>query len=269
MSKSVHSDHRSEYLVSCFVFLPSQNFTKFLSKMAEQAKNNLLLLFQKPNEPLFAGKDDGKTIIEVPDEYFTDRYRTLGDELFTRFGENATNKVVLKSLKSYPDVSFASVLSKDGAFSLFNQIHKEIAGKLIQIFIDQPDPETFFTVAAYVKDRVNHYLYQYCLSVAVQHRKDTKDVVIPSIVTMFPDNFVDPSAFPKAREEAALLREESRQHINIPMEFTSTDKEVEQKLAYFREGKKNVFQMIRLKVKISINKIDNFWPRSVEKRRLM
>lgn len=53
---------------------------------------------------------------------------------------------------------------------------------------------------------------------------------------MFPDNFVDPSAFPKAREEGTLVSEENRQHINIPMEFTSNEKEIEQKLAYFREG---------------------------------
>lgn len=210
--------------------------------MADE-KKNLLLLFQKPTEPLFTRKDDGKTAFDVPEEFYTDRYRPLGDELSTRFGEDATNKVVLKPLTTFPDLSFASVLSKDGGFSLFNQVHKEMAGKLMKIFIDQPDAATLLSVAAYAKDRVNAYMFQYALSVAVQHRADTKDMTLPSIVTMFPDNFVDPSAFPKAREEATLVPEENRQHINIPMEFTSNDKEIEQKLAYFREGMKvaNVF----------------------------
>lgn len=199
-------------------------------------KNNLLLLFQKPTEPLFTRKDDGKTAFDVPEEFYTDRYRPLGDQLSTRFGEDAVNKVVLKPLASLPDLSFASALSKDGGFSLFNQTHKDMAGKLMKIFIDQPDAATLMSVAAYAKDRVNSYLFQYALSVAVQHRTDTKDLTLPSIITMFPDNFVDPSAFPKAREEAALVAEENRQHINIPMEFTSNEKEIEQKLAYFREG---------------------------------
>lgn len=199
-------------------------------------KQNLLLLFQKPTEPLFTRKDDGKTAIEVPEAFYTDRYRGLGDELSTRFGEDATNKVVLQPLTSFPDLSFASSLSKDGGFSLFNQTHKDMAGKLIQIFIDQTDPQKLMSVAAYTKDRVNAYLFQYSLSVAVQNRKDTNDITLPSIVTMFPDNFVDPSAFPKAREEGTLVAEENRTHINIPMEFTSNEKEIEQKLAYFREG---------------------------------
>lgn len=198
--------------------------------------NNLLLLFQKPNEPIFTQLDDGKTIIEVPEEFYTDRYRSLGASLSTRFGEDATNKVVLKSLTSFPDLAFAKSLSKEAGFSLFNQTHKDMAGKLMQIFLDQPDATTLMSVAAYTKDRVNAYMFQYALSVAMQHRDDTKNITLPSIVTSFPDKFVDPSVFPKAREEASLVLQENRQHINIPMEFTSNEKEIEQKLAYFREG---------------------------------
>lgn len=163
------------------------------------SKRNLLLLFQKPMEPLFTEKDNGKTVIEVPEQFYTDRYRPLGGELATRFGEDATNKVVLKPLKKIPDLSFASILSKDGGFSLFDRDHSEIAGRLIQIFMDQPDPATLFSCAAYTKDRVNRYLFLYALSVAVQHREDTKDIALPSIISLFPDSFVDPSAFPKVK----------------------------------------------------------------------
>lgn len=200
-------------------------------------RNDLLLLFQKPTEPLFTPKDDGKTSIDIPSEFYTDRYRPIGDTLSTRFGDEATNKVVLKPLKTYPDLSFASTLSKNGGFSLFNQTHKDMAGKLIQILIDTPLAD-LISVAGYIRDRVNAYLFQYAFSVAMQHRKDTSDMQLPSIVTMFPDNFVDPSAFSKAREEGAIVAAENRQHINIPMEFTSNEKEIEQKLAYFREGMK-------------------------------
>ncbi len=233
-SKSVRFEYHSECCFFFFVVLCTE-FNKFSKEKMANAKNDLLLLFQKPNEPVFTQKDNGKTMIEVPEAYYTDRYRPLGSELSVRFGEDVTNKVVLKPLAKFPDLTFASTLTKDGGFSLFNQSHKVMAGKLIQIFIDQPDPATLMSVAVYTKDRVNSYLFQYALSVAVQHRSDTKDMTLPSIVSMFPDNFVDPSVFPKAREEASLVAEENRQHINIPMEFTSNEKEIEQKLAYFRE----------------------------------
>ena len=58
--------------------------------------------------------------------------------------------------------------------------------------------------------RLNPVLFQYSLAVAVQHREDTKDVNIPSIVSLFPDQFVDPAVFPKLREEGAAVQQENR-----------------------------------------------------------
>lgn len=199
-------------------------------------KNNLLLLFQKPREPLFSPRDGGSTGFDMPENFFTDRYRPIGSDLATRFGQGVTRKVALRPLATLPNLDFALNLNLTGGFSLFNQTHKTMAGQLTKIFMDQPDAASLLSCAAYIKDRVNLYMFQYALSVAVQHRTDTKDLTLPSIVNMFPDQFVDPSTFPKAREEAALVTQENRQFIKIPMEFTSSDREIEQRLAYFREG---------------------------------
>lgn len=199
-------------------------------------KNNLLLLFQKPREPLFSPRNGGQTGFDIPEHYFTDRYRPIGSSISTRFGESVTNKVTLRPLANPPNVDFASNLNRTGGFSLFNQTHKDMAGQLIKIFMDQPDATSLLSVAAYIKDRVNVYLFQYALSVAVQHRTDTKDLTVPSIVNLFPDQFIDPSAFPQAREEGSMVTQGDRQFIKIPMEFTSNEKEIEQRLAYFREG---------------------------------
>lgn len=51
----------------------------------------------------------------------------------------------------------------------------------------------------------------------------------------FPDQFVDPSVFPLAREEGSLVAEGSREPIEIPQNFTASEREEEQRLAYFRE----------------------------------
>lgn len=201
-------------------------------------KNNLLLLFQKPLEPVFTLKDNGKTAFELPQEYYTDRYKPIGSELSSRFGDDVERRVTLKSVAP-PDLSFADSLKKTSGFSLFNQKHKEIAAQLTKIFLDAPDASTLLSTAAYIKDRVNIYLFQYSLSVALQHRQDTRDIDLPSIVQTFPDQFVDPSAFPRAREELALVSQENRMNIDIPLNFTATDKEAEQRMAYFREGLSN------------------------------
>lgn len=58
-----------------------------------QDKNNLLLLFQKPLEPVFTKKDNGKTAFDLPADFYTDRYKTIGPQLQTRFGEDVENKV--------------------------------------------------------------------------------------------------------------------------------------------------------------------------------
>lgn len=70
---------------------------------------------------------------------------------------------------------------------------------------------------------------------AAQHRPDTRDINLPSIAQQFPDLFVDSAVMPRAREEATLVPEGSRQPIEIPMNFTASEREAEQRLAYFRE----------------------------------
>lgn len=198
--------------------------------------NNLLLLFQKPREPLFTPRNGGRTGFDVPESFFTDRYRPIGTTLSTRFGANVTNKVALRPLAALPNLEFTSNLNRSGGFSLFNQNHKGMAGQLTKMFMDQPDAASLLSFAAYIKDRVNVYLFQYALSVAVQHRDDTKDITLPSVVNMFPDQFVDPSAFPQAREEGSIVGQGDRQFIRIPLEFTSSERDIEQRMAYFREG---------------------------------
>lgn len=120
-------------------------------------------------------------------------------------------------------------------FSVFIQKHRQVAGRLITYFMDQPDYDSFISAAAYVKDRVNTYLFQYALSVAAAHREDTKDIPTPTIVQVFPDRFVDPSILPKLREETTLVPPEDRRPIEIPQNYTASERELEQRLAYFRE----------------------------------
>lgn len=123
------------------------------------AKNDLKLLFERPNEPLFTTKDNGKVAFDVPQDYYSDRYKPIAIALSSRLGEDIERTVHLRSI-SKPNLDFAKSIKLRGPFSLFNRKHQEIAGQLTAVFLDTPDVETLLSTAAYVKDRVNPYLFQ-------------------------------------------------------------------------------------------------------------
>jgi hypothetical protein len=197
------------------------------------SKRTLSLLFKRPLDPVFVPRD--KQQIDVPESFLTDRYKDAVPDLQSRFGENEVDLKIPVRNVAFPDLSFTNDIKITGGFSLFLEKHRDIAGRLVELFVTQPTLEAFVSVAAYAKDRLNAYLYQYALSVAISHRPDTRDVEVPSIVHLFPDRFVDPKVFPRIREEATLVQPANRRPIDIPINYTAGDRELEQRLAYFRE----------------------------------
>lgn len=179
-------------------------------------------------------KDDGKTSLIIPDEYLSDRYRPLAGDLQSRFTSGTDVEIPVRNV-GIPDLAFAEVIDRRGAFSLFIEKHRDIAGRLIDVFVKVVDPSSLVGIATSARDRLNPVLFQYALSVALQHRPDTKDVPIPSILELFPDQFVDPTTFPKLREEGSVVDQTKRTAIDIQPNFTASDREPEQRMAYFRE----------------------------------
>lgn len=173
------------------------------------SSSDVLALLQRPMEPTFYPKNDGKTLMELPDEYLTDRYRPIVDELQTRFTDNVDVRIPVRNL-GLPDISFAQVIDRRGSFSLFIEKHRQIASQLIGLFLQQPDVSSLISVASYSRDRLNVFLFQYALAVAVQHRPDMSSVNLPSILELFPDQFVDPAVFTKLREEGKSVSQANR-----------------------------------------------------------
>lgn len=171
----------------------------------ESNKKALDLLFQRPLEPVFTARDNGKAIFDLPDSFYTEEYNDVKDDIQSRFGENVDVKIPLRDIAKKPDLRFTRPLRKRQQFSLFNPQHRAIAAQLIELFMNAPNEEAFIALAAYTKDRVNPYLFQYSFAVAVQHREDTKNIPIKPIAETFPQNFVEPSVFKEARAEAELV----------------------------------------------------------------
>jgi tyrosinase len=97
-------------------------------------KNNLLLLFDRPLEPVFTRKGNDETYFDVPPNFLTSRYQTIGNQVQTRFGENANNIVNVKNI-AIPDMRIPMSLGRKEQFSLWIPRHRKIAGRLIDIFM--------------------------------------------------------------------------------------------------------------------------------------
>lgn len=63
-----------------------------------------------------------------------------------------------------PNIDFAKAVRMRGPFSLFNRTHQQVAGQLVQIFLDSPAND-FVSTAAFVKDRINPYLFLVIFSI--------------------------------------------------------------------------------------------------------
>ncbi|XP_065201970.1 phenoloxidase 1-like [Planococcus citri] len=189
-------------------------------------------LFERPTEPLFNRKGgDGSVQFVIPDSYYPDKYKGVPIQVDTRGPATTYN---IKALSTLPNLSQISALPYNTSFSVFNDFHRSCATKLIDLLLDAK-AEDFISLASYCRDRVNPYLYQYALSIALLHRTDTKNFPIPSHLSSFPELFMDRSIFAQAREEENIVPQGSRRPIEIPRDYTSSDLELEHLLAYFRE----------------------------------
>lgn len=199
-------------------------------------KRKLSLLFDRPTEPVFMQKGEEKAVYQVPDNFLTDRYRSMASALSNRFSLDAGESIPVKNISiPHQQLSLPMELGRQEVFSLFIPKHRTMAARLIDMFLQMRDTDDLQSIAVYCRDRINPYLFNYSLSVALLHRPDTKGVNLPSFVESFPDKFMDPKVFQKARETAVVVPTGSRMPITIPKDYTASDLDEEHRVAYFRE----------------------------------
>jgi tyrosinase len=198
-------------------------------------KTALSLLFDRPKEPMFKEKGEQGVMFDIPKSFIAERFQGVATVVQNRFGDDSSQRVNITQGAKVDVTPFTNGLARDAPFSLWVPRHSQIAGKLIELFMAQRTANDLLNVAAYVRDRINPQLFNYALSVATLHRKDTKGMKIPTFVETFPDKFMDPRIIRKAREDATIVPQGSRTPIIIPTDFTASDLDPEHKLWYFRE----------------------------------
>nr|AAC34256.1 prophenoloxidase [Hyphantria cunea] len=202
--------------------------------------DNLSLLFDRPNEPMIIPKGDDKALFELTEEFLPPGYENNGVELNNRFGDEAdiSRKIPIENLKRKVNFKLATQLPVDADFSLFLPKHQDMATEVIDVLMGVPEGQTqqFLSTCVFSRSNLNPQLFNYCFTVALMHRRDTRQVPVANFAESFPAKFMDSRVFQKAREVAAVLpRDVPRTPIIIPRDYTATDLEDEHRLAYFRE----------------------------------
>ncbi|CAG5047394.1 unnamed protein product [Parnassius apollo] len=201
-------------------------------KMSDSSKT-LLLFFDRPTEPCFMQKGEEGSTFQLPDNFYPDKYKSLSTTLANRFGSDSPSIPV--SDIALPNLQLPMELPYNEQFSLFVPKHRKMAGKLIDVFMGMRNVQELISICSYCQLRINPYMFNYCLSVAILHRPDTKGLDLPTFVETFPDKFMDPKVFRRAREISNVVTSGARMPITIPINYTASEAEPEQRVAYFRE----------------------------------
>lgn len=169
-------------------------------------------LFDRPSESVITPKGDDQVLFQLTSAHVPPDYENNGVEINNRFGSESSMVVPLKELANYPKFTIASQLPKDADFSYFLSRHQNMASEVIGVLMSVPENETqdFLSTCVYARSRLNPELFNYCFSVALMHRKDTKNVPIQNLVETFPYKFMNSQVFQQARETAAVVPQDVR-----------------------------------------------------------
>ncbi|XP_066992409.2 hexamerin [Anabrus simplex] len=124
------------------------------------------------------------------------------------------------------------LLPRGEVFSVLYRDHIWQVERLFNIFFLAKDYDTFYKTACWARDRVNEGMFVYAFSVAVLHRPDTQDIILPPPYEVYPELFVDTTVIQKAYE--ARMSHQPGPYV-IPYNYTSHVHNYLDRLNYFSE----------------------------------
>ncbi|KAJ8972030.1 hypothetical protein NQ314_000413, partial [Rhamnusium bicolor] len=106
-----------------------------------------------------------------------------------KFYENQASYTNLEAFQQFYKYYKYGLLPRGAIFSVFYQEHLEQAIALFKLFYYAKDYDTFYNTAVWARQYVNEGLFLYSYIVAITHRQDTKDVILPPIYEIYPYYF--------------------------------------------------------------------------------
>nr|CAD7257557.1 unnamed protein product [Timema shepardi] len=150
------------------------------------------------------------------------------------------------------DLDNGMFLNREEIFSLFHPEHRRQMVTLFEALYGAKDYDTFFSTAVYFRDRVNPRQFLYAFSVALLHRKDCRGLVLPPAYEITPHMFLTTDVVRRAYQAKMTRVSDSSLTVVkiiqttetlveissptvIPMKFTGSVNNPEQRVAYFGE----------------------------------
>ncbi|XP_055838626.1 phenoloxidase 2-like [Episyrphus balteatus] len=198
-----------------------------------QTTQALWLLSQRPQDFVFIPR--GPVALDVPKSFFPPRLADKADKIIDKYEGNPWLKRISVLDIEEPNLDFAARNGRRDPFTLFNPNDRNVSSQLISLLMAQKDPKSLISMAAYIRDRVNPFLFQYAYSVALQHMQATKGIEMPSVVTQFPGNFIDPTILRDAKEETSIIPLDNTDKNIFEVPLNSSQRDEEQRMNYFRE----------------------------------
>nr|CAD7427690.1 unnamed protein product [Timema monikensis] len=128
------------------------------------------------------------------------------------------------------DLDNGMFLNREEIFSLFHPEHRRQMVTLFEALYGAKDYDTFFSTAVYFRDKVNPRQFLYAFSVALLHRKDCRGLVLPPAYEITPHMFLTTDVVRRAYQAKM-----TKSPTVIPMKFTGSVNNPEQRVAYFGE----------------------------------
>lgn len=176
--------------------------------------------------------------IVCPREMLESKYQDKLEAIEQKFLDDnpdsgALPKVVLSSIK-YPNLNFTKKVTKDATFSLFNDEHLQVSGKLIELFMNAKDVDELLSLGVYCRERLNPYMFIYAWTSACIHREDTRRVQLPGIAENLPSKFFTKAVINDSRK-LIYMSNLDRPIVKLTTESVANNISEELRLNYFRE----------------------------------
>ncbi|KAJ8957383.1 hypothetical protein NQ318_004863 [Aromia moschata] len=152
---------------------------KVADKNYQKIQKDVLLILQNINQPSYY-----KEYVDIGNTYSVSENK-----------QKYTNQSAVEQFLQQYQYGF---LPRGQIFSVFyyNQLKQAIA--LFRLFYYAQDYQTFYNTAVWARQNLNEGLFLYAYSVAVAHRPDTMQIVLPPIYEVYPYYFVNADAIQQA-----------------------------------------------------------------------
>lgn len=134
------------------------------------------------------------------------------------------------------------MLPRGEVFSIMNETHRRQAIALFHLFYYAKDWESFYKTAVFARLNVNEGMFVYAFTVAVLHRKDLANIVLPPPYEVYPFYFFNYDVIQKAQHYKMqgfynATVKDNTYLVVIPSNYTDYTFEIntEAKLSYFME----------------------------------